>query len=75
VGQHEFANEFGRRVRLRRHKLGFSQERLAEAAGLHWSYVSSVERGERNLTLASVLKLAHGLGVDPGKLVAGLTVD
>jgi transcriptional regulator with XRE-family HTH domain len=45
---------------------------LAEIVGLHFSFVSEVERGERNLSLSSLLRLADALGVDPGKLVAGL---
>jgi transcriptional regulator with XRE-family HTH domain len=45
---------------------------LAEIVGLHFSFVSEVERGERNLSLSSLLRLAEALGVDPGKLVAGL---
>ncbi len=47
--------EFGRRVRARRHEMGLSQEALAERAGLHWTYVGSVERGERNIALRNVV--------------------
>ena len=66
--------EFGARVRARRQELGKSQEQLARDAGLHWTFVGQVERGQRNLTLHNILKLAAGLGVDAGKLVAGLRV-
>ncbi len=66
------AIQFGERVRARRHKLGLSQEGLAEACGLHWTFVGQVERGRRNLTLHNILKIADGLGVDPGELVRGL---
>ncbi len=66
------AEEFGRRVRARRTALGVSQMVLAEAAGLHFTFVSSVERGRRNVTLPSVLRLAKGLGVDAGELVSGI---
>jgi transcriptional regulator with XRE-family HTH domain len=45
---------------------------LAERIGLHFTFVSEVERGERNLSLASLLRLAEGLGVDPSVLVKGL---
>lgn len=68
------AVEFGRRVRARRHDLGWSQEKLAEQAGLHWTFVGQVERGRRNLTLHNILKIAAGLGVDAGKLVSKLPV-
>lgn len=63
---------FGARVRERRNELGLSQEGLAVACGLHWTFVGQVERGKRNLTLHNILKLARGLAVDPGELVSGL---
>ncbi len=66
------AEEFGRRVRRRREALGWSQGRLAEEVGLHFTYVGSVERGERNVTLMSIVRLAAALGVDAGELVTGL---
>jgi DNA-binding Xre family transcriptional regulator len=47
----------------------FSDDRLAS---LHWSYLGEVERGQRNVTLHNILKLAEVLGVDPGDLVHGL---
>lgn len=59
-------------MRAVREELGWSQENLAEASGLHWTYVSSVERGERNISLLNILKVAEALGVDPGELVGGL---
>jgi len=66
------AEEFGRRVRARRQALGWTQEDLAEATGLHWTYVGSVERGERNISLANIVRLAEALGADPGKLLSGI---
>jgi len=68
------ALEFGKRVRSRRERLGLSQMALAEKVGLHFTYVSSVERGERNVSLHNIVRLAEGLGVDPGTLVRGLKV-
>jgi transcriptional regulator with XRE-family HTH domain len=52
--------------------LGLSQEALAQQAGVHWTFLGQVERGQRNLSLHNLLKLAAGLGVDPGELVRGL---
>lgn len=62
--------EFGDRMRELREKAGLTQEALADAADLHWSYVGQIERGERNLTYKNVLKLARGLSVAPAMLVA-----
>jgi transcriptional regulator with XRE-family HTH domain len=63
---------FGDRVRTRRQELGVSQEDLAAAAGLHWTFVGQVERGRRNISLHNILKLAHGLQIDPGDLMRAL---
>jgi transcriptional regulator with XRE-family HTH domain len=62
----------GRRVRSERLRLAISQETLAELAGLHWTFVGQVERGERNLSLHNIVKLAGGLDVDPAVLVSGI---
>ena len=59
----------GRRLLALREAAGLTQEGLAHAAGLHWTYVGQVERGERNLSYKNVLKLARGLGVEPARLV------
>lgn len=65
--------EFGSRVRDRRRGRGLSQEGLAERSGLHRTYIGSVERGERNISLVNILVLADALGVDAGELVADLS--
>lgn len=49
-----------------------SQERLAESAGLHRTYIGHVERGEVNLAIWNLLRIAAALEVDPGDLVRGL---
>lgn len=59
---------FGERVRDLRTSRGFSQERLAALAGLHRTYVGSVERGERNISLDNIHALAHALGVKASEL-------
>ncbi len=54
---------FGTTVKALRNQLGFSQERLAERADLHRTYISDVERGTRNVSLQSIAKLAGALEV------------
>ena len=66
--------EFGERVRACRVERGLSQEALADAADLHRTYVGSVERGERNVALLNILRIAVALGIDAADLVGGLTV-
>ena len=59
----------GARVREHRQRLGLSQEQLAEEIGFHRTYLGSLERGERNLTLTSLEALADRLGVEPLELL------
>jgi transcriptional regulator with XRE-family HTH domain len=54
--------------RIRREKT-FSQERLAEICGLHRTYVGSVERGERNVSLSSLEAFSSALGVSVAELL------
>lgn len=60
---------FGDAVRHRRVALGFSQETFAEAVGLHRTYVGSVERGERNLSLVNLSRIARALGLRTSELL------
>jgi transcriptional regulator with XRE-family HTH domain len=60
---------FGKRLREVRTRKGISQEKLAELAGLHRTYVSSVERGERNVSLINIENLANALGVPMAELM------
>lgn len=60
--------EFGKRVRTLRLAAGISQEELADKAGLHRTYVGSVERGERNIALENIYALARALGVEVSEL-------
>lgn len=71
-GGRDARSELGARVRRFRARVGISQEELAARCALHRTYVGSVERGERNVSLENILKLAAALSVDPSRLVRGL---
>ena len=72
AGKDSLLCESGARVRERRTECGLSQEELAHKSGMHRTYVSSVERGERNIALVNIAALAAALGVDAGDLTIGL---
>lgn len=69
---HAVTDEFGRRARERRLELGLSQEALGARAGLDRTYIGGIERGERNLSLVNVVRLAHALEIDAAELVRRL---
>jgi transcriptional regulator with XRE-family HTH domain len=75
ASQNETTRVFGERVRNRRQELGLSQEAAAVRCGIHWTQLGKVERGQRSLRLETIVKIADGLGVDPGELVSGLPLS
>jgi transcriptional regulator with XRE-family HTH domain len=70
VAQVSAKARFGSTLRRIRNECGYSQEELAERAGLHRNYVGGVERGERNVALENIVKLAKALSVSPRDLFA-----
>lgn len=60
---------FGKKLREVRQRAGISQEKLADLAGLHRTYVSSVERGERNVSIITIERLADALKVTMSDLM------
>ena len=64
------AATFGALLRQHRRGLGLTQAELAEAAEIHWKYVSMLERGLRQPTLDVLLRLASALGISASELVA-----
>jgi transcriptional regulator with XRE-family HTH domain len=62
----------GKRVRELRDARDWSQEQMGEASGMHWTYIGQVERGERNLTLESIQKIAKAFRLKISELFQGL---
>ena len=67
----QLLKEFGLRVKSARLSMGLSQEKLAFECDLDRTYISSIERGKRNLSLINIHKLATALGVNASALVDG----
>lgn len=61
-------HKFGINVRKYRNEKGYSQEKLAEIASLHRTYISAVERGTRSISLDNIEKIATALEIAPYKL-------
>ena len=61
--------KFGERVRQERLRQNISQEKLAEKAGVHRTYIGMIERAEKNITLENIERIAHALGVKPAELL------
>ena len=61
---------FGRTVRRLRENRGLSQEKLAELAGLHRTYIGDVERGTRNIALVNMNRIAKALGTSLSRIIA-----
>lgn len=63
---------FAHRLRVQRLEVGLSQEELADLAGLHRTYIGSVERAERNISIDNMERLAHALKLDVSDLLVPL---
>lgn len=64
----EILIKFGNRVRKERIKLGLSQEKLAERAGVHRTYIGMIERAEKNITLENIERVAKALDLRLSKI-------
>lgn len=64
----EIQTRFGLRVRQLRKERGWSQEGFADQAGLHRTYIGSIERGEQNVSLENIQRLAATLGISLAEL-------
>ncbi len=70
---HDIRKRFGTRVRQLRTERGWSQEGFADRAGLHRTYLGAIERGEQNLSLVNIERLAATLGISLADLFATFT--
>jgi transcriptional regulator with XRE-family HTH domain len=68
----EVHKKLGKRIAELRKKKGFPQERFAHECGFHRSYMGAVERGEKNITLAMVNKVAKALKISLAELFKGV---
>lgn len=62
----------GQRIRELRERRGWSQERLAEEANLHRNYIGQIERGEKNMGVENLVRIAKALGVSTSSLLSRL---
>lgn len=63
---------FGQRIRQLRKSRALSQENLAFSAGVHRTYVGMIERGEKNITLSNIRKMADAFGISVSELLKDL---
>lgn len=71
----DIRSRFGSHVRRLRTERGWSQEGFADRAQLHRTYVGSIERGEQNISLENIARLAATLGVSLAELFAPFTEE
>lgn len=64
----------GQNIRKTRKEIGLSQEALAQESGLDRSYIGGIERGERNISISSLCKIAAALKKDVSFLTEGITI-
>jgi transcriptional regulator with XRE-family HTH domain len=71
ISKKEILVKFGERVREIRKAKGLSQEELAHKANLHRTYIGMIERGEKNITLVNIEKIAQALEIEIEDLLKG----
>ena len=65
----DIKKQLGQKIRELRQRKGYSQEKLASKAGLHRTYMSDIERGERNVSVENIEKIAKALSVKSSDLL------
>jgi len=71
----DILSKFGSEVKRRRTSLGLSQEELAHLCDLHRTYIGSIERGERNVSLQNITAISKALKCSPSELLECLRGD
>jgi len=66
--QEQYLKKFGENLKKIREAKGISQRSLATSCNVDSSHISKIERGEKNVTILTIIELAHGLEVKPKKL-------
>jgi len=69
----DIRKQFGKRVRELRKARGYSQEAFAHECEIHRTYIGDVERGERNIALDNITKIAATLGIELSELFDGIS--
>ena len=71
----EYVKQFGERVKYYRKSKGLSQEKLSEYCELHPTYIGQIERGEKNASLETIMRICKGLEVSPESLFEKLDYE
>ena len=70
INQAKAQKQLGAVIREKRKEMGYSQEVFASHCGVHRTYMGAVERGERNLSLMNIIRIANTLKIKPSELLA-----
>ena len=68
----DIKKKFGENMKFHRQEQRLSQEELADKCSLHRTYISSVERGERNISLENIVLISRALNITPVELLRGI---
>lgn len=70
INQEKAQEQLGLVIRDKRKEMGYSQEAFASQCGVHRTYMGAVERGERNISLMNIIRIAAALKLQPSELLA-----
>ncbi|MEM1312823.1 MAG: helix-turn-helix transcriptional regulator [Patescibacteria group bacterium] len=65
----KFLSKLGKLIKTLRHLKTMSQEDVSKSSGIHRTYISAIEQGNKNITLVSMLKIARSLDTSPGEIL------